>query len=412
LKFTAVVEAAPLPAAAAPPTVSVIVPVHNGGDDLRLCLEAIGRSAWPPLECIVVDDASTDGQTVATAARCGARVLRQPRQRGPAAARNAGAAEARGDILFFTDADVVLQEQAIARAAQALAGDPGIAAVFGSYDERPGDPGLLSRYRNLYHHWNHQMGNVEASTFWSGCGAIRRAVFTAAGGFSEAFARPSIEDIELGYRLRAMGQRIRLLKEMQCTHLKRWTLGNMVRTDILLRGAPWVGLLRRFPDAPADLNLGWRAKLATACTGLLGLSVLALLWLRPAALLPGAALLLACLVGAWLARRGRGASANRTMYRAAALPADRLTDWLAVALALLLPLAAAWRAPDPWTLLPLALAAVVAWVQIDFYRLVARLHGLAFALAVWPLQLLFFLGCVIAVPLGLVMRRRQEAAAR
>jgi glycosyltransferase involved in cell wall biosynthesis len=412
LKFTAVVEAAPLPAAAAPPTVSVIVPVHNGGDDLRLCLEAIGRSAWPPLECIVVDDASTDGQTVATAERCGARVLRQPRQRGPAAARNAGAAEARGDILFFTDADVVLQEQAIARAAQALAGDPGIAAVFGSYDERPGDPGLLSRYRNLYHHWNHQMGNVEASTFWSGCGAIRRAVFTAAGGFSEAFARPSIEDIELGYRLRAMGQRIRLLKEMQCTHLKRWTLGNMVRTDILLRGAPWVGLLRRFPDAPADLNLGWRAKLATACTGLLGLSVLALLWLRPAALLPGAALLLACLVGAWLARRGRGASANRTMYRAAALPADRLTGWLAVALALLLPLAAAWRAPDPWTLLPLALAAVVAWVQIDFYRLVARLHGLAFALAVWPLQLLFFLGCVIAVPLGLVMRRRQEAAAR
>jgi hypothetical protein len=67
----------------------------------------------------------------------------------------------------------------------------------------------------------------------------------------------------------------------------------------------------------------------------------------------------------------------------------------------LLPLLAAWRVPDPWALLPLALAAAVAWAQFDFYRLVARLHGLAFALAVWPLQLLFFLGCGIAVPLGL-----------
>ena len=390
-------EAAPRPRA---PSVSVIVPVHNGGDDLRRCLEAIGRSAWPVLECIVVDDASSDGRTAGTAERCGARVLRQTRQRGPAAARNAGAAQARGDILFFTDADVVLQEQAIARAAQALAGDPGIAAVFGSYDDRPGDPGLLSRYRNLYHHWNHQAGNEEASTFWSGCGAVRRAVFAAAGGFSEAFARPSIEDIELGYRLRAAGHRIRLLKDMQCTHLKRWTLGNMVRTDILLRGAPWVGLLRRFPDVPADLNLGWRSKLATACTGLLALSVPALLWLRPAALLPGAALLLACLAGAWLARGRRGGSAEG--------PDNGLANVLAGGLAVVLPLAAAWRAPDPWALVPLALAAVVAWAQIDFYRLVARLHGLAFALAVWPLQLLFFLCCGIAVPLGLALHLTRE----
>jgi GT2 family glycosyltransferase len=385
----------------------VIVPVHNGGDDLRRCLEAIGRSAGPLLECIVVDDASTDDRTVETAERCGARVLRLPRQRGPATARNAGAAQARGDILFFTDADVVLQEQAIARAAQALAGDPAIAAVFGSYDDRPGDPGLLSRYRNLYHHWNHQVGNEEASTFWSGCGAIRRAVFAAVGGFSEAFTRPSIEDIELGYRLRAAGHRIRLLKEMQCTHLKRWTLGNMVRTDILLRGAPWVVLLRRFPDAPADLNLGWRSKLATACTGLLGLSVLALLWLRPAALLPGAALLVACLVGAWLARGSRGGAAGQRPGPAG-LPMSFPANLLAGALAVLLPLAAAWRTPDPWALLPLALAAVVASAQIDFYRLVARLHGLAFALAVWPLQLLFFLGCGIAVPLGLAWHLTSE----
>ena len=382
------------------PSVTVIVPVYNGGDDLRRCLEAIGRSAWRALECLVVDDASTDGRAAEFAERCGARVLRLPRRRGPAAARNAGAAAARGELLFFTDADVVLHEDAIARAAQALAGDPGIAAVFGSYDDRPGDPSLLSRYRNLYHHWNHQVGNAEASTFWSGCGAIRRDVFEAVGGFSEAFTRPSIEDIELGYRLRAGGHRIRLLRDMQCTHLKRWTLGGMVHTDILLRGVPWVALLQRFPDVPADLNLGWRSRLATACAALLALSVPALLWLRPGALLPVAALLLACLASAGLAR-GNQRRAPGTDRR----PPSQLADAVAGGLAVTLPLLAAWRTPEPWTLAPLGLVVAVAWVQLDFYRLVARLHGLAFALAVWPLQLLFFLGCGIAVPVGLALHR-------
>lgn len=379
-------------------SVTVIVPVFNAGDDLRRCLEAIGRSTWPALECIVVDDASTDGRTAEIAERCGARVLRLPRQRGPAAARNAGAAMARGDLLFFADADVVLHGDTIARAARALAGEPSVAAVFGSYDDNPGEPSLLSRYRNLYHHWIHQVGNAEASTFWSGCGAVRRDVFAAAGGFKEAFTRPSIEDIELGYRLRADGHRIRLLKEMQCTHLKRWTLVSMVRTDILLRGAPWVALLLRFPNVPADLNLGWRSRLATVGTGLLALCVPALLWLRPGALLPAAALLLACLASGGLAR-GNQQRASGTRRR----PAAQLADAIAGGLAVMLPLLAAWRVPDPWALLPLGLAVAVAWAQLDFYRLLARLHGIAFALAAWPLQLLFFLGCGLAVPLGLAM---------
>jgi GT2 family glycosyltransferase len=377
------------------PSVTVIVPVFNGGDDLRRCLEAIGRSAWQTLECIVVDDASTDGRTAELAERYGARVMRLPRRRGPAAARNAGAAMARGELLFFTDADVVLHEDAIARAARVLAGDPGIAAVFGSYDDSPGDPSLLSRYRNLYHHWNHQVGNAEASTFWAGCGAIRRDVFEAVGGFSEAFTRPSIEDIELGYRLRAGGHRIRLLRDMQCTHLKHWTLGSMVRTDILLRGVPWVALLQRFPGVPADLNLGWRSRLATACTGLLALCAPALLWRRPGAQLPAAALLFACSP----AQRWPGQS-GRARVAAVRHP---LADTIAGGLAVTLPLLAAWRMPEPWALAPLGLAVAVAWAQLDFYRLVVRLHGLAFALAVWPLQLLFFLGCGIAVPLGLAL---------
>ena len=52
--------------------------------------------------------------------------------------------------------------------------EPGIAAVFGSYDDEPGAPNLVSQYRNLLHHFVHQTGRTEASTFWTGCGAVRR----------------------------------------------------------------------------------------------------------------------------------------------------------------------------------------------------------------------------------------------
>ena len=61
---------------------------------------------------------------------------------------------------------------------------------------------FLSQYKNLVHHFYHHRGKREASTFWSGCGAVRKQAFLDAGGFDvERYTRPSIEDIELGYRL-------------------------------------------------------------------------------------------------------------------------------------------------------------------------------------------------------------------
>ncbi len=151
--------------------VSVIVPVYNDACNLRRCLTAL--AARPPgCEVLVVDDGSTDDSS-SVAATFGARVLRLEANRGPAAARNHGARHAHGEILFFVDADVVLAPGALERAGATFAAHPGLAAVFGSYDARPHAPGLVSRYRNLLHHYVHQTANPEASTFWAGCGAVR-----------------------------------------------------------------------------------------------------------------------------------------------------------------------------------------------------------------------------------------------
>ena len=247
--------------------VSVVVPVHNGGADLETCLLAISRSSWPVHEIIVVDDASTDGAATRLSEMPSVQLFRLETQRGPAFARNAGASRAEGEILLFVDADVAIHPDTIAIAARRLADDPELAAVFGSYDNRPVHTGFVSRYRNLFHHWVHQSGNTDSASFWSGFGAIRRAVFTELGGFDPAYVRPSIEDIELGTRLKRAGYRVRLEKRMFCTHLKRWTLPNVVSTDLFSRGIPWFRLLLKERGGPRELNLKLNARLAKLFAG-------------------------------------------------------------------------------------------------------------------------------------------------
>jgi GT2 family glycosyltransferase len=257
--------------------ISIVVPAHNNADELLECLSALERAAPTDAEILVVDDASTD-DTPSRVAASGIRVLRRSQNGGPGAARNDGARVACGDILFFVDADVVVAADASDRVLAAFAADPELAAVFGSYDARPRDPGVVSRYRNLLHHFVHQHGSPNASTFWAGCGAIRRTVFEAIGGFDVArFPRPSIEDIELGYRLHAAGYRIRLDRSLQGTHLKHWTLASVVRTDITRRAIPWTRLVLENRGMLDDLNLKWEQRLSTILVALAG-SALVLTW--------------------------------------------------------------------------------------------------------------------------------------
>jgi glycosyltransferase involved in cell wall biosynthesis len=239
---------------------SVVMPVYNGGEELRVCLQAVMGSTRPPDEVVVVDDGSTD-DSAAVAAACGALVLQLdgPPQ-GPARARNLAVALCIGDVLVFVDADVAVHADTLQRIEDCLLENNEVAAVFGSYDEAPPAPGLVSRYKNLMHHYVHQHGHREASTFWSGCGALRRGALLHAGGFPEHYREPSIEDIELGMRLRRLGYRIWLCPEIQATHLKRWTLWSMLRSDVRNRALPWGRLIVQGGSLPNDLNLNMRSR--------------------------------------------------------------------------------------------------------------------------------------------------------
>jgi hypothetical protein len=233
---------------------TAIVPATDAPPELGRCIAAIRAADDPPEELIVVD---------------------RPLGIGPAAARNDGASRATGDVLVFVDSDVLPHRDSFRRIREAFAAEPGLAAVFGSYDDSPEASDAISGFRNLLHHHVHQRSAGSASTFWAGLGAVRREAFADVGGFdSGLFPDSSIEDVELGMRIAASGRQLTLDPNLQGTHLKRWSLGTMIRTDVGRRAVPWVMLLARTGAAPTVLNLGWRHRFSAGASVALAASVI------------------------------------------------------------------------------------------------------------------------------------------
>jgi glycosyltransferase involved in cell wall biosynthesis len=260
------------------PFLSVVVPAHQGEGVLPRSLEAL-RGSDLPRECwelIVVDDASSDTSTLVAAQYADAVVRLPGRPRGPAYARNRGFEASRGEVIVFVDADVAVHPAALRQFAALFARQPQLGAAFGSYDGHPPGEGLVSQYRNLLHHHVHHRNIGPAETFWAGCGAVRRDVFATVGMFNEwDYSRPQIEDIELGRRIRRAGWQILLRPEIQGTHLKRWTFVDMVRTDVVHRGVPWMRLLLREGRTGAAATLNLRP-VEKWCTVLVGTALAAL----------------------------------------------------------------------------------------------------------------------------------------
>lgn len=233
-----------------PSNLAVIIPARNAAATLAQSLEAMFAQISADDEVIVVDDYSTD-DTCEVAAGFNVKLIKLPRHMGSAAARNRGVEQTQAPLLFFYDADVLLAPGALARA-KAIMGRPEVGAAIGSYDDDPAAPTTVSRFKNLAHHHFHQRSRTAATTFWGACSVVRRDLFVAAGGFDDD--QLSIEDVELGYRMAAMGVLIVLDPELQVKHLKKWTLISLVRTNVFVRGIPWTLLWMKHRRLPGDLN--------------------------------------------------------------------------------------------------------------------------------------------------------------
>jgi glycosyltransferase involved in cell wall biosynthesis len=215
----------------------------------------------PADELILFDDGSTDS-TRSIAEASGARIVsNKGAPKGPANGRNTAAASASRPYLMFVDADVILHRDAIDQLAEEVQ-RTGAVAAFGSYDDHPRSKRLPALYANLRHHFVHQSGSRDATTFWTGIGLIETEAFREFGGYDDAlFAHPSIEDVELGMRLINFGKKIRLVPEAQGTHWKDWTLWRVWHTDVVRRALPWSRLIADGQLAVPDLNLAKKERM-------------------------------------------------------------------------------------------------------------------------------------------------------
>lgn len=196
----------------ATPLVSVIVPAFDCADFLADAVGSVRAQGQPDLEIIVVDDGSRDGTpAVIRSLGGGIRPLRQPNQ-GPASARNAGLALARGRYIAFIDADDLWVDGKLRTQLRAFAAAPDLQVVVGATQrvgaaaaDGPGSvaPGL------------EPFGPVWM-LFHVGAALFRREAFDRVGNFDASMRQG--EDVDWFMRAREAGMRIAVTSELAQLH--------------------------------------------------------------------------------------------------------------------------------------------------------------------------------------------------
>lgn len=319
------------------PTVSVVIPTHNGARTLDACLNSLRSVSLPPHEIIVIDDASDDGSAeIARRQQCS--VLQANRNIGAACAKNWGAREATGDILFFTDDDVIVQSSALARIAESLNG-PSRAGVVGLLDRDIPLHDFASNYKNLWMRYTYSRLPAERiGVFYTSVAAIRRDIFLQLGGFDENYRGASIaEDTEFGQRVWHAGFRLDFDPQISVTHCKAYSLSRVLATDFRRARALTLMRLRKWGQ-PFFTSVPVFYQLAVPVIGAL-LITLPLAITLTSSLFGGAALLLLGLFYAlnipWLGFLARQRGLGFALLAALFQPLDVVTVGAGILFALL-----------------------------------------------------------------------------
>lgn len=257
-------------------TLSIVIPAHNAASHLDALIDSLLPQCEPGDELIVVDDASADATQMLLATYPRVLVLRHATNRGVGAARNSGAASAKGDLLVFLDADTISAPDLLA-AIRAFFGDhPDVAAASGVYAECNGGTDSFSRYLDLVESAMRSpaLDRPAPGTLSGSLCAIRREVFVASGGFAED-RRFALEDIELGLRLTRAGHAHWLIGDWRVMH--RQPCARNYLCELVPRTRHYLALLRQFRDFNEVMGgkaEGWgRLCYALALFGLAGLAL-------------------------------------------------------------------------------------------------------------------------------------------
>lgn len=197
------------------PRVSVVIPLHGGVEEIRVCLESLAHCHDLLHEVIVVDDRSPDEAPAVAAAFEGVRVITNEGERGFAATSNLGLKESSGELVLFLNSDTVVPRVAIERMLECLQSSGSIGAV-GPYSNRAAHlQAVFSTYTTLDHldlfaedFAQHAHPDVDTDMLVGFCLLVRRNVLKEVGSFDTAFGLGNFEDNDLSYRIRRAGYRL------------------------------------------------------------------------------------------------------------------------------------------------------------------------------------------------------------
>lgn len=242
--------------------VSVIIPNRNGAATIGKCLEAALASQLDNFEVIVVDDDSQD-DSVALISCYPCQLVRLSRHSGAALARNAGVQHSRGGILFFTDADCLLQRDTLALAVETLTTEGTEAIVGGTYTLAPYDRRFLSRFQSALINYSETRNAPAADYITTHALAISADVFRRHQGFA-ASPLPILEDVEFTHRLRRAGCRLVMNPAIQVQHMFDYSLWRSLR-NAFVKSKFWICYAIGNRDLLADSGSASIALKLNAC---------------------------------------------------------------------------------------------------------------------------------------------------
>jgi len=227
--------------------ISIIIPNYNGESTIGKCLEAAFSAGYDNFEVIVVDDCSDDN-SIEVIKRFPCKLVALKERSGASKARNTGALNSNGKLLFFIDADCIVKEDALSIAAAAYAENGPDVVVGGTYTPMPYDDRFFSIFQSVFVNYSETKNIENPDYIATHAMAIDAATFRKSGGFPESFM-PIIEDVEYSHRIRRAGYKLIMNPQLLVQHIfnysfwrsmknafkksKYWTIYSLNNKDLL-----------------------------------------------------------------------------------------------------------------------------------------------------------------------------------
>jgi glycosyltransferase involved in cell wall biosynthesis len=202
--------------------ISIVIPNYNMEATIGKCLEAAFDSEYENFEVVVVDDHSDDRSLdIIKAFPC--TLISLERRSGTSTARNTGAGNSRGDVIFFIDADCLLEKDTLSIINRTVSEAGPDVVIGGTYSRMPFDRTFFSIFQAVFVNYSETKNVMNPDYIAAHAMVVNAGTFKKSGGFPEVFL-PIIEDVEFTHRLKREGCRLMMNPDIQVRHIFNFSL--------------------------------------------------------------------------------------------------------------------------------------------------------------------------------------------